>query len=431
MKLHAIVMAMPRQVVKMTKLEQMLKYVSEHNDFYKKRIKEYGISNPLDITQWPVLTREELQENRYNMFSEGYKSKYFNQQLRRQSSSGSSGIPVNVYWDYKDWYASNMSLWRKRWEWYKIKPSDRCVRFSLNSFNIKYNDENVYYSNEYSNILSFNISLVQDDNRYNNIIDLINEFDPKWIQIQPFILNKLIQTYKKFNRSIPKSLMYVESVGEILPSDLRRRTTEFFGKPLANLYGSEEMNGIAYENQNQCMHILSDNVYIEVMKKEGIDYFGKGESIITNLNNFAMPLIRYNQKDQLSIKMLPEQEQLYPLTNIPIVELISGRSYESIIIFEQEISQLLLVDIISEVNNVFYDCITAFYYVFYKSKNTLECRIATDKKHFPLFPNLKNAIENCFFEKVFSNNALFNFIVIMDTKKQSKHTKNCIIEIVE
>ena len=71
----------------MTKLELMLKYVSEHNDFYKKRIKEYGIKDPLDITKWPVLTRKELQENRYNMFSDGYKSKYFNQKLRRQSSS--------------------------------------------------------------------------------------------------------------------------------------------------------------------------------------------------------------------------------------------------------------------------------------------------------------------------------------------------------
>lgn len=48
------------------KLVKMLKYVSEHNDFYKKRIKEYGISNPLDITQWPILTGKELQENRYN-----------------------------------------------------------------------------------------------------------------------------------------------------------------------------------------------------------------------------------------------------------------------------------------------------------------------------------------------------------------------------
>ena len=72
----------------MTKLETMLKYVSEHNDFYKNRIKEYEIKDPLDITQWPVLTRKELQENRYNMFSDGYKAKYFNQRLRRQSSSG-------------------------------------------------------------------------------------------------------------------------------------------------------------------------------------------------------------------------------------------------------------------------------------------------------------------------------------------------------
>lgn len=62
------------------KLTKMLKYVSKHNDFYKNRIKEYGIKDPLDITQWPILTRKELQENRYNMFSDGYKTKYFNQQ---------------------------------------------------------------------------------------------------------------------------------------------------------------------------------------------------------------------------------------------------------------------------------------------------------------------------------------------------------------
>ena len=44
----------------MTKLEKMLKYVSEHNDFYKNRIKEYGIKDPLDITQWPLLTSDEI-----------------------------------------------------------------------------------------------------------------------------------------------------------------------------------------------------------------------------------------------------------------------------------------------------------------------------------------------------------------------------------
>ena len=79
------------------KLVKMLKYVSEHNDFYKNRIKEYGISNPLDITQWPILTRKELQENRYNMFSDGFEEKFYRNKLIRKSTSGSSGIPVNVY----------------------------------------------------------------------------------------------------------------------------------------------------------------------------------------------------------------------------------------------------------------------------------------------------------------------------------------------
>ena len=61
----------------MTKLETMLKYVSEHNEFYKNRIKEYGIKDPLDITQWPILTRKELQENRYNIW--GTNSQEYNE----------------------------------------------------------------------------------------------------------------------------------------------------------------------------------------------------------------------------------------------------------------------------------------------------------------------------------------------------------------
>lgn len=187
----------------MSKLEDMLRYVSEHNEFYKNRIKEYVIKDPLDITQWPVLTRRELQENKYNMFSDGYKSKYFNQQLRRQSSSGSSGIPVNVYWDYMDWYASNMSLWRKRLQWYGIKPSDKYVVFILNAFGIKNDGENVYYIKEPENILSVNVSLMQTDSSWFKLIDVINEFEPKWFYIQPSILNRLIHAYMRTGKTPP------------------------------------------------------------------------------------------------------------------------------------------------------------------------------------------------------------------------------------
>lgn len=355
----------------MTKLETMLKYVSEHNEFYKNRIKEYGIKDPLDITQWPILTRKELQENRYNMFSDGYKSKYFNQQLRRQSSSGSSGVPVNVYWDYKDWYASNMSLWRKRLQWYGIHPSDKYVMFTLNAFNIKNDGETVYYINDPANILSVNVSLIQNESGYEKLVDIINEFEPKWLYIQPFVLNRLIQVYKRTGKIPPKTLKYIESVGELLASDLRRRAVEFFNVPLANMYGSEEMNGIAYENPKHTMCVLNDNVFLEIDNEKQYDKY-YGSAIITNLNNKAMPLIRYNQEDEIEI--LPENNAY-----TTILKSIKGRVLNCIILSKgEEINPYTLIEAISEVNNYTKDAVDDFEFIYHKYNNVLEYKLSVN-----------------------------------------------------
>ena len=45
----------------MNKLEKMLKYVSNNNEFYMNIISSYGISSPEQITQYPIITREVLQ----------------------------------------------------------------------------------------------------------------------------------------------------------------------------------------------------------------------------------------------------------------------------------------------------------------------------------------------------------------------------------
>lgn len=336
------------------KLVRMLKYVSEHNDFYKKRIKEYGITNPMDITQWPVLTRKELQENRYNMFSDGYKSKYFNQQLRRQSSSGSTGIPVNVYWDYKDWYASNMCLWRKRLEWYGIKPNSKYCVFTLNAFGITPEEGKLYYINEPSNILSFNVSLIRDEYGYEQMAKKINEFCPDWLYIQPFVLNQLIHAYIKLGIEPTKTLRYIESVGEILTSDLRRRAERLFHIKVTNMYGSEEMNGIALENTCSEMQILTDNVFLEI-KKERKSPQGRGEAIITNLNNLAMPLIRYNQEDIISMNEI----------NLCF---INGRSIDNIYVEGKNLNTVFLCEIVNQFNNEYKDLLDDYFFEYDAAK---------------------------------------------------------------
>ena len=364
------------------KLSIMLRFASEHNEFYKRRIKEYGISDPLDITQWPVLTRKELQENRYNMFSDGYKSKYYNQQLRRQSSSGSTGIPVNVYWDYKDWYASNMSLWRKRWEWYGIKPQDRYCVFTLNAFGITPEEGRLYYINEPKNVLSFNVSLIRDEHGYEQMAERINEFRPDWIYIQPFVMNQLIMAYKKLGIKPANSIRYIESVGELLTTDLRRRAEELFGVKATNMYGSEEMNGIAIESTDGDMHVLTDNVLLEIKNENGIMSDGEGESIITCLNNFAMPLIRYDQGDTVSLTGLGSG----PVTSV------NGRNNTASFNYNgHEISTVMLSETISEVGNQFPACISQFRFLYKKKEKKLYCLFKVNKEYSLWNTSIKNA----------------------------------------
>lgn len=369
------------------KLVRMLKYVSEHNDFYKKRIKEYGITNPMDITQWPVLTRKELQENRYNMFSDGYMLKYFNQQLRRQSSSGSSGTPVNVYWDYKDWYASNMCLWRKRAECCGIHPNDKYVIFTLNAFNMKNVCETVYYINESKNILSVNVSLIHNERGYDRLADIINDFEPKWLYVQPLVLNRLIQTYRRTGKTPPNSLKYIETIGEILSSDLRRKTIELFNVPLVNMYGSEEMNGIAYEYPENHMQVLTDNVLVEIANNDEINCCGEGESIITNLNNYAMPLIRYNQGDIIITKSYNVDSN-----NAATIYSIHGRKMQEVNFGDYSVNAFAFSEAIAKVNNQLDDVVINFQFTYTKSNGKLTCKLVLDPTRNAWFPSVQVAL---------------------------------------
>ena len=412
----------------MIKLEEMLKYVSEHNNFYKNRIKEYGITNPLDITQWPVLTREELQANRYNMFSDGYKTKYYSQLLKRQFSSGTSGVPVNVYWDHNDYNNSMLALWRKRFQYYGIKPYDRVIKFTMSVYNTNFNDHRIFYYRESDNILVINRSCLQGDSNYKELIEIIHEFSPKWLYIQPFVLGNLLYYYRIFKMNPPNTIKHIESVGEILTRKLKYDAIKFFGATVANMYGSEEMNGIAYECPNNKMHILKDNVFIEIRKCRKIEQYGEGEIIITNLNNKAMPLIRYEQGDITSVTK--EKSICSCESQIPTLEIIKGRVRESLNRNNRNINTYLLIEIIDEVNNSFKDIVIDYHFTYITREDLMLC-------YLKLHSN-SSSWENIVIEKIklsFKKKGIddlkLSFMFDADGCNTYKKTKNVIFSIQE
>ena len=415
----------------MSKLEEMLRYVSEHNDFYKNRIKEYGIKDPLDITQWPILTRKELQENRYNMFSDGYKAKYYNQQLRRQASSGSSGVPVSVYWDYKDWYASNMSLWRKRLQWHGISPSDRCVMFTLNNIDVSQKIGVGLGYKQSDNILNINFSGIQNNDSFIELIDLLESFAPKWLYIQPYVLKRILKKYQKEGRTFPMTIRYIECVGEILEDNFKREAHRFCSVPIINMYGSEEMNGIGYECKYHNMHILTDNVYVEIKNQDNIYRSGSGEAIITNLNNKAMPLIRYSQGDNITIDSLVKGQICSCSSSLPRISQIKGRCFETIALNEKdEINSLMLLEIMAEVMNEYPNVIIEYRYVFCKSDNELKCILQLEKSKQGWYLNIKKTIEDAFKRKIPVLDGIILRVLRSDLNEANSNKKR-ILEVVE
>lgn len=164
----------------MNKLEALLKYVSENNDFYKRLIKEYEITNPLDIIRYPMLTREDYQKNQDAIFSTEYKIEKMLNQLYTLSSSGTTGVPIETLWSPHQYVKSMMSLWRRRKHYYNISPNDLHFDFMLKYYNsVPKNKLNFTITGNTISVCRLNLD---NENIISELCDLMNKYSPVWIQ---------------------------------------------------------------------------------------------------------------------------------------------------------------------------------------------------------------------------------------------------------
>lgn len=153
------------------------------------------------------------------------------------------------------------------------------------------------------------------------IYEKMVEYQPKWLMLQPSMAVLLCECMDRYHLESIGSIEYIEFSGEILTEYVRKMTMEHFKCQIANQYGANEFNSIAYECPKVHMHIMGTNVYVEEGKEES-------ELYITTLTNTAMPLICYRIGDRGRIR----QEIKCSCGNEnPVLELWSGRINDFII----------------------------------------------------------------------------------------------------
>src|SRR5207249_28486 len=114
---------------------------------------------------------------------------------------------------------------------------------------------------------------------------------------------------------------------EVLSAHDRRLIESTFATKVFNEYGSGELGSIAHECEEGSLHISAENMIVEVLDGDRPCQSGEvGELVVTELNNYATPLIRYRTGDFAALS----RAQCKCGRTLPFIENLFGRAYDTI-----------------------------------------------------------------------------------------------------
>ena len=112
-------------------------------------------------------------------------------------------------------------------------------------------------------------------------------------------LRALFQRCGETGLRIP-SLRGVANMGEVLEPDVRAMCREVWGLPIVDAYSAEEVGMIALQcPEHPHYHVQAESVLVEILDDEGqpCEAGEMGRVVVTDLHNFATPLMRYDIDD--------------------------------------------------------------------------------------------------------------------------------------
>lgn len=294
------------------RLQHILQYTSEKVKYYAE--KDLNINgNPYDeIKKFPVLYKKEI-KTRPEDFVVGS-----TQHLIVEKSSGSSGVQGQIYLS-KDEASLSQAIQTLWWEWAGYQFGNRLMQTGMSpNRGLVKSIKDFLLRTEY--VVSYNIT---EEAAANKLKQLSNkEFDQLGGYASSLYVYASIAERNHIDKLKFKSAI---SWGDKMFPHFKKLIEKQFGAKVYDTYGCTEGFMIAGECSHGSMHIMSPHVYIEILDDQGnrLPAGEIGNVVVTRLDAFAMPLVRYYLGD-LAI-LAPREKKCTCGMNFPILEKIIGR----------------------------------------------------------------------------------------------------------
>jgi phenylacetate-CoA ligase len=132
------------------------------------------------------------------------------------------------------------------------------------------------------------------------LIEKIKDFKPKCIFGYPSTISLICGWACDQGYDLTEGgVRVVFSTAEVLyPYQKETISKAFGGIPVVDGYGSREGGFISHECSKGCMHVIDQNVIVEYIRDgHPVGPGEDGEIVVTHLDNWAMPFIRYRTGD--------------------------------------------------------------------------------------------------------------------------------------
>jgi phenylacetate-CoA ligase len=371
------------QKIQWTRLKKLLDYVYYSSDFYREIFKTVklipqDINSYKDFTKLPIINKKILKNNYKKIITKGNSIKDYTVSY----TAGSTGEPFPFLLDIKREHPSTTAAYMLSKENINIDPFKKYNELMIKATpinEIKINEpirKGILHKLKYqfiSETFGIKSSEIKEDNT-KAIYSIIKNNNIKGIYGYSSNIYYLAKLFKMHNFKV--KLKYIILIAEGLLKQQKNLIMNVFNCPVYMDYGSSECMRMGFECKYQNgYHMDIYNYYFEYLNDNG-EVCEPGENaniIVTNLNNYIFPLIRYKIGDQC---IAPKDKCLCGL-NYPLVNQILGRDSDIIKTpLNEEISRNDFDIFLTRL----YEYINQYQIVIYKADNTINIKIVPTEK---------------------------------------------------
>jgi phenylacetate-CoA ligase len=309
------------------KLQALVEYASRHIPYYQRLFKEIGFEpedlkkDPDHLGRIPIVSKSSMRDNDDFITTDPVRQNT----LQTHSTTGSTGHPFSFWEDYtyRDYVTADI-LRHLTWAGWKFgephaylwggtmdQPFEKKIRSDLMNFAL-------------NRFVSDACVLSEESMR---------EFARRIQHRRPKLLFGYASSLFHFARFVQEEdlanlqFQAIFSSAEVLYPHQRKVIEEVFGCKVFNRYGTLEVGGLACECEaHNAMHISIENCIVEILNGDKPALPGEpGEVVVTNLNNYGFPFIRYRIGDIARVSKL---DKCPCKRQHPIMDMIEGRQVD-------------------------------------------------------------------------------------------------------